>query len=43
MNKGRYKAMGRETVLASQTWSLKERAFSGIGVTLSIDIEWGWS
>lgn len=41
MNKERYKAMGRETVLASQTWSLKERAFSGIGVRLSIDIDMG--
>jgi hypothetical protein len=30
--------MGGKTVLASQTRSLKERAFSGIGVTLSIDI-----
>lgn len=33
--------MDQETVLASQTWSLKERAFSGIGVTLSIDIDLG--
>jgi len=33
--------MGGEAVLASHTWSLKDWGFSGIGVTLSINIDMG--